>query len=293
MIIFKSLFRKKITKIYLFIVTSIFLAIGILLLARNYYIVEGNKNYEGSYFQFLAPLSEMDKIKKGINVEKVIVGLNRKLSEEEGYLWSELNIFVDETLKGFNTKVWQSYTRNKDNPDNYFDKIILMNNGNKVELNIVASYESTGDDGNFISQEVFDKLYDGKENVIYRVEVVDYFKQNKTEKWLQENINISHEEGTDNGIGFTEVSKSRAPLYTLYVLLFTFLSIALGIIFVIILIYTIVNIIIDEKKSSILLKHLGYKNRKILMTTILKIASILLIPFIISSIILIPIYLIW
>ena len=292
MIIFKSLFRKKITKIYLFIVTSIFLAIGILLLARNHYIVEGNKNYEGSYFQFLAPLSEMEKIKKGTNVEKVTIGLTYEFpSKFDNTSNIIMDLIVDDKVKNDEVITWKGYENLFNTPD--LNKITIERNNIRVDLNVKEKYYTTGDDGTFISQEVFDKLYNGKENIIYRVEVNDYFKQTKTEKWLTENIDISHGEGTDNGILFHEVSKSRAPLFSLYVMLFTFLTIALGIIFAIILIYTIVNLIIDEKKSSNLLKHLGYKNRKILMTTIAKIASIILIPIIISSIILIPIYLIW
>lgn len=290
MIIYKSIFRKKTTKIYLFIVTSIFLIIGILLLARNHYISEGNENYEGSYLTFEAPLSELDKIKDGLNVKSVTIGLTYTFINESTNNEMVTDLIVDESLSGNEIITWASY--------NYFfntnedGAIIINKNNHDYILTVKETYTSTSDDGTHISMDIFNDLYDN-ENILYRVEIEDYFKENKTTKWLEENISNINTESNGNGITFVENSKDSAPLYNLYVLLFTCLTIGLGIIFFIILIYTLVNMIIDEKKSSNLLNHLGYNHKKILLTTIIKISLILIIPFIISSLILIPIYLIW
>lgn len=293
MIIYKSIFRKKTTKLYIFIVTGIFLIIGILLLNRSHYIKEGNENYEGSYITFKAPLSELDKIKKAKNVEKVSIGLSFSFTlEKVGHETSD-ELIIDETLKNNEMIAWEAY-KNFLNT-NESGSVLVSKNNKEKEFIVKDTYESsrTGNNGYYISQEAFNDLYDGKERVIYRVEILDFFKQNKTAEWIVENVNdISLEYGGD-GLSFVEKSKKNAPLYTLYVLLYTVLSIGLGVIFLIILIYTIINILIDEKKNSNLLSHLGFNNKKIFLTKIIKLTLIILIPFIISSIILIPIYLLW
>lgn len=292
MIIFKSILRKKTTKIYLFIVTGIFLAIGILFIARNHYIVEGNKNYEGSYYTFLAPLSEQNKVNNAPNIKEATIGLIREFSKEDRYIFSESKLFIDKTLNSFEIKIWETFTKDRNNPDIYYDNVSFTNKEDKVNFKVVETYQSTGSNLNFISQEAFDKLYDGKENVLYLLIIDDFFKKDKTEKWLEENVDI-YREDSGNGIEYDENSKSHAPLFELYVKLFTFLLIALGVIFTSILIYTIINLLIDEKKNSNLLKHLGYKNSKILITKIGKITLVVIIPIVISSLILIPLYLLW
>ena len=277
MIIFKSVFRKKTTKAYLLIIICLFLAIGIFLIGKNHYITEGN-----------------EKIKKMPNLKVLRKGISRKISTYSNTVFpnSEIVFYTDESLKGFEAIIWQGFVKDS-------NKFSITDS--EIEFLVKRAYSGTGKDKELISFEAFDQLYDRKETVYFLVELANWFDYEKNIKWLSENIEIDNADtviegqiiNNGDGINQYEKSKKSANLYFFYVKIFTFLSIILGIIFGIVLIYTLINIIIDEKKNSHLLKYLGYHNKTIVIMTLGKIALILVLPLLLSSLVLIPIYLLW
>lgn len=54
--------------------------------------------------------------------------------------------------------------------------VLVSKNNKEKEFIVKDTYESsrTGNNGYYISQEAFNDLYDGKERVIYRVEILDF-----------------------------------------------------------------------------------------------------------------------
>lgn len=286
MLIYKSFFRKKTTKIYILIITFIFLGIGAFLVGRQHYIKEGNVNYEQSYIEFYAKLSDYEKIKNLYNVKDVNIGLYREITssnrnyKDTFYINNQVNegeIFTD----GYN--------------ENGF--LTINNNNEMINFKIINNHNYNLKQPNYISQEDFDKLYQPNEYVAYRITTKNYFKREKTIKKIEETINYRKKETYDGvdyyGIRDRSISKSAIEMYEFYIMLFGLISIVLGIIFGIVLINTIINVIEDEKKVSNLLIHLGYNQKLTRKIKIHKILFLLVFPLILAITLLLIGILIW
>ena len=77
MIILKSFYRKKNTRIYLTVITLIFTAIISLFIARSYNVDQANQNLSKSYLRFTAnkeAINDIAKIKGISNINYSIIG---------------------------------------------------------------------------------------------------------------------------------------------------------------------------------------------------------------------------
>ena len=110
MLILKSFYRKKSTKIYLTVITLLFIGIISLFIARYYNINEANKIYYKSYIIFSANKEDLTKIEniKGINSLKFgLKGQNttKDCMEEPDCEPNYLVIFNDNTIVKNHAKI--------------------------------------------------------------------------------------------------------------------------------------------------------------------------------------------
>ena len=110
MLILKSFYRKKSTKIYLTVITLLFIGIISLFIARYYNINEANKIYYKSYIIFSANKEDLTKIEniKGINSLKFgLKGQNttKDCMEEPDCEPNHLVIFNDNTIVKNHAKI--------------------------------------------------------------------------------------------------------------------------------------------------------------------------------------------
>ena len=91
MIIIKSFYRKKNTRIYLTVITLIFTAIISLFMARNYNIDQANQNFSKSYLMFDADKDAIDDIAKIKGLNNITYGIKSTayLTKEEWNKYKE------------------------------------------------------------------------------------------------------------------------------------------------------------------------------------------------------------
>ncbi len=294
--IFKDFYRKKTSRIYFIILTLILTFLLILNYKRLEYIKIGNEKFITSTIDIATKedvTEELLKIKNIKEVETGITGSNYpyRASKEGGIFY-----FKNPSLKD-NEIIMYSLITDYFNKDGniieipYKDETISFKVDMYLDVNYKENYKIA-----YISEEMYNKLLPKKEYYYYTIKLNDWFKHAKTEKEILKKINVAKldldvDEMSDYGhIENHEPilsSFDRGPsLYEDYVTLFNIVYAVFGIIFLIILIVTIHNILIDEEKSTYLYYCLGFNNQKIKTNNLIKVGSLIILSILTSSIIL-------
>lgn len=275
MLILKSFYRKKSTKIYLTVITLLFIGIISLFIARYYNINEANKIYYKSYIIFSANKEDLTKIEniKGINSLKFgLKGQNttKDCMEEPDCEPNYLVIFNDNTIVKNHAKITLF------NPKTG----ILLFNNEKITFTIDQIIETKKEENYsslYISKTDFNTLSSKTNEYFYILTPKKWLDKEKIIKTLKKEIpSLSNLEEHEYRIKPFEY-------YTLNVTITTIFLIILSIIFLIILLINTKNILIDENKNSKLLKCLGFHKSTIKKYNVLKIISLLVLSIIIST----------
>lgn len=280
MLIFKSFYRKKSTKIYLAIITLIFTAVLAVFTLRNYNMNQANYNFRKSYLMFEANKEELENIKNIKGIKKVTpcvkaTILYTKLSDETNTNTENLMLIENNSLKigqgignyelqyifdFYTSQIYLNNTRLEFTINNFLEE--------EKEINYKYLHISPTDFKNYASQ--VDKY-------TYIVNLEKWFNKGKVEKELQKEIlTISNIEEYDYNVRILDYS-------LLNCLIFTILLVILSIIFMIVLIVNIKNILIDENKNTKLYICLGFHKSTIKKYHFLEIFSLILLSLIIGN----------
>lgn len=267
MLILKGFFRKKNVKIYLIILTFIFSLFILLIYNRNHFIKEYNKFCEGDIIYFKASKNEYSKIKKLSNIKTLTLGLEAIYNNEEVLI-----------IRDYKNKVSSNEAiilyRLED-----LESINLAINNKKYNFKIKDYHElAVYPRRVIISKEDFDKLNTSDE-YIYIIEYKNYFESAET------NANIIEKIKFEGNLIASDVAKMGSNNYEFYINILTIFIYILISIFTIILIITIYNIIIDEKKNVYLLSCLGFNKKTIRLHNIIKIFSLIISAMFLSIIV--------
>lgn len=254
--IYKSFFRKKTTKIYLFIIILIISIFGVLTFGKNYYLELCNQDYEGSFiavpyqkdiFYKIKEIKDITEIELGIYLDNKVMLKDKNLQRNE--------VIIPETMK-------YDYHIN--------DNLNLELNNKEIPL-VVKDFTP----GSYIIYLNEDLL---NENVmdnpqVYAIKIKNWLNYQKTTTKLEKMLN---QETIFN------VYKKNSIEYENIINIFNIFIVLNLILFFIILIITIFNILEDDKKINIMYQSLGFSKKEIIKSSFLKILILLFISLIIS-----------
>jgi len=240
-IIYKSFFKKKTTKIYLWIFISLGIVFSFLIIARKYLIIKSNEAYPESFLVMYS--------KDNINLEKEknIKSYNKAINVDcNNHL---TNVFITEHKPIF-TNESEEYLNC--NINNYIIEYTHVKN-----INIIKN------------PDLYNSLKDSQEEFYYFISLKSWFDKNKTAQYLSDKYHTE--------VGIEEYKIDSMDYKNIIVITDLFIKISI-LLFVILSIITIANIIIDEKKNNFLYYALGYSKIKIISININKIFLIIVIP---------------
>ncbi len=262
--IIKSFFRKKISKIYIFIFFIIFSFLYILNWSMNKYIVCANEDYHGSYILLISDIDLNLKLKKISNIKTVQTGIETKIEDEQIFL------IFDESLSNNEIMIPSVYKSDY----NVGDKIFLMIDNSEQEFIIKNFSDETNNTMYYISNQIINN----KNNYVYKLDLKNWTQREKTIK----KINTQVKENENFEIYHYQQKKSNID-YDVIVSFFVYLILAIIIVFCFLLFNTIINILEDEKQINKLYNYLGFHKRLIIIISVMKIFSLLLLSFLISN----------
>mgnify|MGYP000193410485 CR=1 FL=1 len=255
MLILKSFFRRKTTKNYIIIFTSIYFIMFILLLFKCYYIRLNNAANKNSYvyidneqdFEILKHFKDVDNIEDGCLVN----------ADNQEYIFIK-----DDSLKN--------------NEDLNVNDTLDFNYGKYLNLFVVKNKQE--DKYNFrfysVNSEQFNKIL-GEENS-------SLIKIFTLKNWLKSNSLLKNM--NKEMIGNTVIFNSRASMANfegIINLLNVFIVLCI-IVFIILLFLSIFNIYMNDKKNNFMYEVVGISKMKVLGYFILKIANLQLATGIVS-----------
>lgn len=263
MLILKSFFRRKTTKNYLIIFTSIYFIMFILLLFKGYYIGLNNAANKNSYvyidneqdFEILKHFKDVDNIEDGCLVN----------ADNQEYIFIK-----DDSLKN-NEIVVPNYSE-----DLNVNDTLDFNYGKYLNLFVVKNKQE--DKYNFrfysVNSEQFNKILGEEDSSLIKIFTL--------KNWLKSNsilMNMNKEM-----IGNTVIFNSRAAMANfegIINLLNVFIGLCI-VIFIILLFLSIFNIYMNDKKNNFMYEVVGISKMKVWGYFILKIAILQLATGIVS-----------
>lgn len=271
MLIIKSFFHKKNTKIYIILMAILLLSIIFLNGLNNKIEKQIKDNFYGSYISLILDKSDKNMLYKIKNISSI-----------------EENVVLNTTT--------YSYIILKENNNLNDNEIILPFNFYKYDLNDsinINSYMFTIKD--YYSNLNYNEVFVNKNNIkilkeknskrCYYLELKNYLELEKTEKELAK-LNI------DSNYGIIENIKGNNTNLNILIYIINIILIIVLILFIILYLISLINIFNDEKKINLLLEHLGYTPKKIFTLNYLKILSLIISSTLIASILFIILYLI-
>ena len=260
----KSFYRKRTTKIYLIIFTLIFLALYMVIFGKSYYRKYINESFEGSYITFtLSKDKDFPKLEGVTNLQEVVNLDNYFLLSNSSF-----------------------------NLDNYEILISPFYNDSKMMEAVQERLAKLGIDTSLYNFEFSDEVYTN--NFFYanpftytildnQINSNDNTYVGKLYDWIDFEEFISELEG-ELGTEIDCLIMADAMQYIdiyhgfnifLYLLLF---------LFVILSIISIVNVLIDEKKTNFLYRIIGYSNKHKRLIVISKLLSLLVFSLLLGTI---------
>ncbi|MDD2409824.1 MAG: hypothetical protein PHD03_03795 [Bacilli bacterium] len=259
--ILKSFYRKKTTKIYLLIFILIFSVLGAVIIGKDYYIKKANLNYTNS-FLYISSAKDID-----VNNIQNVENFNKALFNDRFYYVAYNNI-LDEDKIIFPSIFKESYKIN--------DQIEYMGKKNNYTFTIIDYYNVKNISPIlYINSHTLEKL--NKENNSYGYIL-------KLKKWSQKDDTIKYIIKTYNIEPITSEIKTTNIDFTQHINSFTIYAYIIIIIFIIACIFTIYNILNDEKEKSYIYRSLGYSKKKTFKLQLVNIISLFVITSICSII---------
>lgn len=248
--IYRSFFKKKITKIYLWIFILFSILFSFLFIAKEWIIVKGNEAYKGSFIYFVS--KEDIDLSRIYNIKKYNKALYANCHSDL------VDIFVVN------------------------DKPIVNNDNNEKVECALEGYTikySVMDEINIVQNDALYKLLNNKgEDYYYFISLNNWFDVERTSSIIKDVYKV---EPIINEINIDSNN------YKDYIYIFNIIIKVLLFLFVLLLLVSIVNVIIDEKKNNKLYYFLGYSKIRIACITFNKILFLMLMPMIIFLLLLI------
>lgn len=259
--VYKSFFRKKTTHIYLFILFLLVFIFSLLIVGKQYYINVGNQDYNGSY---LVLTTEKD-------IEKELKTISDIKNIRKGFYYEEV-YFLESKIKLLENEIII--------PKEYKQDISIKSeiefgfNGTQYTF-IVKDYNSEYKIF-YINNSFFEELKKQTKTKAYILDIKNWANNENVVKKLSKNI--------DNDITI-HINKESNINYENIIIFFNSFIILNIFLFLIVLIITIFNILEDEKKNNLMYRNIGFSQKQIIKTNILKVIFLLLLVFIFNSII--------
>lgn len=263
MLILKSFFRRKTTRNYIIIFTSIYFIMFILLLFKGYYIGLNNIANKNSYI-YMDNEQDFEILKRFKDIDNIEDGCLVNIDNQE-------YIFIkDDSLKN-NEIVVPNYSE-----DLNVNDTLDFNYGKYSNLFVVKNNQE--DNYNFrfysVNSEQFNKILGEEDSSLIKIFTL--------KNWLKSNsilMNMNKEM-----IGNTVIFNSRAAMANfegIINLLNVFIVLCI-IVFIILLFLSIFNIYMNDKKNNFMYEVVGISKMKVLGYFILKIAILQLATGIVS-----------
>lgn len=267
MLIFKSFFRKKTTKVYLIVYTLIILSLILLVFTRNVLINKENESYKGSFLEIKN--FDESKLKSTKNIDNIIKALSIENEKTVSYI-----LIPDNSLKNNETIISsklkeQAKLNDEIEIENEKDNETIILNISGFSEEIYNQYML------YVSASLFNKYNnDASERHIitfknwlnYDDEITEYRKI-----FSDENVFPHYNKGNGN--------------YTDYITVVNVLLVVLIILFAVVLIVTNFNIIQDENKKNIIYYRIGYNKYILKLYNISKILLLIILSSALSTII--------
>ncbi len=289
----KGFFRKKTTKVYLIVLIAITSVFMIVTYSRFNYILKANKSFSDARIVFVAPKEEYEKVKKIKNVKDITLGIIPILpiDSDNWFYMGVPKVYLDNTLKDNEVIVGHEVLDN--NEKNYEPTFF----GKKYNLEVVKHlpfYENKYEvnlNEIYVSREIYKELSSKTDVYYYVLKLKDWLKYDKTFNDIEENIDLNTYDIDLNGTNYQEEMIDAKNnnygniIFFSYASMYTIANMALLGLFIIVLVITIHNILVDEEVSTYLYSCLGYNKKKIRKINLLKILIVMVIAIIIAIII--------
>ncbi len=263
MLILKSFFRKKTTKNYIIIFTSIYFIMFILLLFKGYYIGLNNDANKNSYI-YIDNEQDFEILKRFKDIDNIEEGCLVNIDNQE-------YIFIkDDSLKN-NEIVVPNYSE-----DLNVNDTLDFNYGKYSNLFVVKNKQE--DNYNFrfysVNSEQFNKILGEEDSSLIKIFTL--------KNWLKSNSILKNM--NKEMVGNTVIFNSRASMANfegIINLLNVFIVLCI-IVFIILLFLSIFNIYMNDKKNNFMYEVVGISKMKVWGYFILKIAILQLATGIVS-----------
>lgn len=263
MLILKSFFRRKTTRNYIIIFTSIYFIMFILLLFKGYYIGLNNIANKNSYI-YMDNEQDFEILKRFKDIDNIEDGCLVNIDNQE-------YIFIkDDSLKN-NEIVVPNYSE-----DLNVNDTLDFNYGKYLNLFVVKNKQE--DNYNFrfysVNSEQFNKILGEEDSSLIKIFTL--------KNWLKSNSLLKNM--NKEMIGNTVIFNSRASMANfegIINLLNVFIVLCI-IVFIILLFLSIFNIYMNDKKNNFMYEVVGISKMKVWGYFILKIAILQLATVIVS-----------
>lgn len=273
MILLKSFFNKKTTKIYIIILVIISLIFIIGQVGKNKLINIVNDNYAGSIIAFNLDENNLEELKKIDNISNVYesalvnvqnlqvlfstyqsIGLNNELSEENGIIIPSIY---------------------KDDEHKIGDKINFEINNLSYEFTIEGYFDSHNYSYMFIihSSVLSEILKNNIQDNAYVINLKNWAFREKTMDQINNDLNVEYI--------IVNIVRNHNVNVDYIIIVFDVIMNIIFCIFIIITLITFINVIIDEEKNNLLYKSMGYSKMLLFFITLGKLLIlffIMLIP---------------
>lgn len=273
MLVFKSFYHKRITKLYIVIFSLLFLTVLVLKALEDNYLNVIDDSMQSSYISLVSTKDSGSKISKIANVLKV----------EEGFVSDMVPDFALNYLEVFPTHLLK-------------DEEIILSNHFLGDYGVMDSFllAFNGKDYNFtirdmdnlnirnalISEVMYQKIAKISDKRFYKITLKNYINHDKTIKEIKKKIPLKE----DYSLNVFSTNTPKENIIRLVNILKIILMMVI-LAFVIIYVICIVNTLVDEASVNQLLRKLGYTKRKVLILNNLKLVSLLFIAGLISLVI--------
>lgn len=240
--IYNSFFRKKSTLLYFIIFLIISILFVILSIAKKYYIGLGNEFYDDSYIKFSSPLKISFDEFEILNYNQTIeIDCNTTLT----------NVYISASNPIFTNEMG--------------NKLVCQYNDYDIE------YDLSGEGNIILNKNLYDLLEIDKDSYVYFIKLKNWFDADKVKFDIEKKYNTS--------VQVMEKQKDSNN-YKYVIKIFEVFIFTLKLLFIVILVISVINIIIDEKKINYLYYTLGFNKIEIVKITIIKILLVVFIPII-------------
>lgn len=293
MILIKEFFRRRITKIYLILLTIIIITITLLLNFSNYYKNIVNDVYlENSRILIKSPYDIKDKLdsnEKIINIEQVALADKEETGDIKDYLLydsiSQSIILTENKNEQDNDNIAINlinyHYKNIENIEEYLNKKVILKNDNYQKKYNIKEVKESKFTNISLSKEELTKFIESNKLYTYIFTVTNYEEiddiiSNLTEDNKIECLRLEYLENNSE-VETVEALESLIPL------LYTASKI-LMIAFTIILLIIIHNIISSEMDNMRIEWIIGFQRHHFFLILLSKIISLLLLTIILSTI---------